>query len=120
MRYTNSGIEIQYRECQIARDAAKALEGTKGNQLQLESVREAWIGSIKTISDSQKLKQEDCSTLINFITNMPNDQYDAFSEFVEVLVKKGKGIDILIPYISRNGIVLTTVNRHDERTPDEY
>lgn len=119
MRYTNSGIEIQYRECQIARDAAKALMETEGNKFQLNEAREAWSMSIQSISDSQELKQADCSTLMQFISNMPANQYEAFTEYIEAFVKMGKGINILVPYISRNGILLMTVNRHDERIPEE-
>lgn len=120
MRYINSGIEIQYRECQIARDAAKKLKEAKGGQHQLKENRQAWIASVRSVADSLVLKQEDCITIVNFLTNMPQEQYEAFSEYVEFLVKRGKGIDILVPYISRNGMLLLTVNRHAEQEFGEY
>lgn len=120
MRYTNSGIELQYKESQIARDAAIGLKKAKGSLYRLEENREEWIACIRAVPNSQELKQEDCNTLVNFITHMPQDQYEATAEYIETLVKKEKGIDILIPYISRNGVVLMTVNRHDRREPGEY
>lgn len=119
MRYINNGIEIQYRECQIARDAAKDLNLMR-DSLQLKDMREAWIDSIKALSIHQEFKQADCNTLVNFITNMPLDQYEALTEYVEILVKKGKGIDILVPYISPNGVLIVTVNRHVVWEPEEY
>lgn len=120
MRYINNGIEIQYKECQIARDALKELEKSKESLCQPKADREAWITHIEAVSESQELKLSDCNTLVSFLLNMPQDYYEAFSEYVDTLVKKGKGIDILVPYISSNGLLLLTVNRHDEREPREY
>lgn len=119
MRYINNGVEIQYRECQIARDAAINIKETK-NSRHLKEKRQEWIASVKAVSNSQALKQADCITLVNFLSNMPQDQYEAFSEYAEILVKKEKGIDILVPYISKNGMVILTVNRHAEQVPGEY
>lgn len=120
MRYTSSGIELQYKESQIARDAAIGLKKAKGRLYRLEENRMEWIAYIKAVPNSQELKQEDCNTLVNFITNMPQDYYEAITEYMEILVEKEKGIDILVPYIARNGVVLMTVNRHGDREPGEY
>lgn len=113
MRYLNNGIEIQYRECQIARNTAKDLD-------ELKNKRKEWAARIREVPDRQILKQADCSTLANFISNMPQDYYDAMAEYVGTLLKKGRGIDIMVPYISTNGMLILTVNRHEKHEPGEY
>ena len=91
MRYVDNRIEIQYRECQILRDAAKAVlvENVDGGEL----------------------------------SDMDEEDVKAVAEYTECIVAKGKGIDIMQPYITENRKVILPVNVHtppDSLYPDDY
>ena len=57
MRYVDNRIEIQYRECQILRDAAKAVLVENVDRGVLFSQKERWLRSISDIAKSMKLKK---------------------------------------------------------------
>lgn len=112
MRYTNNGIEVQYRECQILRDAAKLLlekDFAKGTLLKC---KDAWIKNIKEISETYAQKQKHGKILANTLQDMDIKNFAAVSEYVEFLVIKDKGIDIMCPFIATSRVVILPVNKH--------
>ena len=92
MRYENNGIEIQYRECQILRDAAKELLADDGTAKDLVDQRDRWIQEIIFVLGEEYL--------------------EAMTEYIVSLVKKGKGIDIMVPFIASNKRLILPVNTH--------
>ena len=58
MRYIDNRIEIQYRECQILRDAAKTVLDEDAGMGNLFSQREIWLRSIEDTSKGMKLKRK--------------------------------------------------------------
>ena len=52
MRYENNGVEIQYRECQILRDAAKELLAGGEDTKHLVDQRDKWIQKLITYTNN--------------------------------------------------------------------
>ncbi|MEY8324969.1 hypothetical protein AALB47_13845 [Lachnospiraceae bacterium 54-11] len=123
MRYVDNRIEIQYRECQILRDAAKAVLVENVDRGVLFSQKERWLRSISDIAKSMKLKKKSATVLVQMLSDMDEEDVKAVAEYTESIVAKGKGIDIMQPYITENRKVILPVNVHtppDSLYPDDY
>lgn len=123
MRYIDNRIEIQYRECQILRDAAKAVITESDGRGELFSQKESWLKSIANTAKGMKLKRKSAIVLVQMLSDMDEEDVRAVAEYTESLVIKGKGIDIMQPYITENRKVILPVNIHipsDSVYPDEH
>lgn len=122
MRYIDNRIEIQYRECQILRDAAKSVLGESVDEGDLFSYKESWLKSISEIANGMELKKKSATALVRMLSDMDEDDIKAVAEYAESLVIKGKGIDIMQPYVTKNRKIILPVNIHnsaDSTFPDE-
>lgn len=123
MRYIDNRIEIQYRECQILRDAARAVLAEGVDRGELFSQKESWLRSISDTAKSMKLKKKSATVLVQMLSYMDEEDVKAVAEYTESLVTRGKGIDIMQPYITENRKVILPVNIHtpsDSLYPDDY
>lgn len=123
MRYIDNRIEIQYRECQILRDAAKTVLTEGADRGELFSQKESWLKSISDTAKTMKLKKKSTTVLVQMLSDMDEEDVRAVAEYTESLVIKGKGIDIMQPYITQNRRVILPVNIHtpsDSAYPDDY
>ncbi len=123
MRYIDNRIEIQYRECQILRDAAKTVLAEGADKGKLFSQKESWLKSISDTAKTMKLKKKSTTVLVQMLSDMDEEDVRAVAEYTESLVIKGKGIDIMQPYITQNRRVILPVNIHtpsDSAYPDDY
>lgn len=123
MRYIDNRIEIQYRECQILRDAAKAVLDEGAGRGELYFQKESWLKSIADTAQGMKLKRKSATVLVQMLSDMDEEDVRAVAEYTEFLVIKGKGIDIMQPYITENRKVILPVNVHtptDSAYPDEH
>lgn len=112
MRYENNGVEIQYRECQILRDAAKGLLAGAENAKCLTDQRDGWIQAIHDIADASEAKGKYAIPVAQFLAGMGEEYLEAVAEYTVSLVRKGKGIDILVPFIASNKKLILPVNTH--------
>ncbi len=122
MRYIDNRIEIQYRECQILRDAAKAVLAEGADRGELFSQKGIWLESILDIAKNMQLKKKSATVLVQMLSDMDEEDVKAVAEYTESLAIKGKGIDIMQPYIAENRKVILPVNLHtpfDSLYPDE-
>lgn len=118
MRYIDNGIEIQYRECQILRDTAKEVLQEKNLENGLAQHKSDWLTKLKVLSENNERKRTYAAPASVFLGNLSDDMYEAVSEYVESLVAKGKGIDIMTPYVTGNGKIILPVNTHAAREVD--
>lgn len=118
MRYIDDGIEIQYRECQILRDTAKEVLQEEGLEGGLEHHRSDWCARLKALSEGNERKRPYAAPVSVFLGSLSDDLYEAVSEYVESLVAKGRGIDIMMPYVTGNGKIILPVNTHAAREVD--
>lgn len=112
MRYINNGIEIQYRECQILRDAAKPFFEEELKKGILAEKKEEWIQKVEQITMSDTPKQKYGKVLAKMLKGVEEKDFKALAEYTEYLVKKGKGIDIMCPFIAQNKVIILPVNIH--------
>ncbi len=112
MRYENNGLEIQYRECQILRDAAKELFTDAENAKSLANQRDRWIQAIRDIADASEAKGKYAIPVAQFLSGMREDYLEAVAEYAISLVRKGKGIDIMVPFIASDKKLILPVNTH--------
>lgn len=112
MRYINNGIEIQYRECQILRDAAKPFFEEEFKKGILAEKKEEWIQKVEQITMSDTPKQKYGKVLAKMLKGVEEKEFKALAEYTEYLVKKGKGIDIMCPFIAQNKVIILPVNIH--------
>lgn len=123
MRYIDNRIEIQYRECQILRDAAKVVLAEGADSGELFSQKESWLKSIADTAKDMKLKRKSATALVQMLSGMDGEDVRAVAEYTESLVIKEKGIDIMQPYITQNRKVILPVNIHtpsDSAYPDDH
>lgn len=112
MIYILDGVEIQYRECQILRDTAKSIlqkEEVGG----LSQCKAEWIAELAHLEEKNALKGKQAKALSVALMNLPEDIFEAVVEYVEFLVEKGKGIDIMVPFTTRNLRTILPVNTHE-------
>lgn len=112
MRYENNGVEIQYRECQILRDAAKELLADKEDAKNLVDQRDRWIQAIRDIAEASEAKEKYALPAAQFLAGMGEEYLEAVAEYAVSLVKKGKGIDIMVPFTASNKRLILPVNTH--------
>lgn len=115
MKYTENGIEVQYRECQILRDTAKNLLNNvedQKNEQTLVKQKADWIHEINKLSkDKQKGRYSE--SLSRILCHMDEENYLGLVEYIIFLIKKEKGIDIMVPYITQNKVLILPVNLHE-------
>ena len=112
MRYENNGVEIQYRECQILRDAAKELLADQEDAKNLVDQRGRWIQAIRDIAEASEAKEKFALPVAQFLAGMGEEYLEAVAEYAVGLVKKGKGIDIMVPFTASNKRLILPVNTH--------
>lgn len=112
MRYENNGIEIQYRECQILRDAAKELIADSDGVKDLVNQRDRWIQAIRDTAETSEAKKKYAIPAAQFLSGIGEEYLEAVAEYTESLVRKGKGIDIMVPFIASNKRLILPVNTH--------
>ena len=112
MRYENNGVEIQYRECQILRDAAKELLAGGEDTKNLVDQRDKWIQAIRDIADASEAKRKFAISAAQFLSGMKEEYLKAVAEYTISLVRKGKGIDIMVPFTASNKRLILPVNTH--------
>lgn len=112
MRYENNGVEIQYRECQILRDAAKELLAGGEDTKNLVDQRDKWIQAIRDIADASEAKRKFAMPAAQFLSGMKEEYLEAVAEYTISLVRKGKGIDIMVPFTASNKRLILPVNTH--------
>lgn len=112
MRYENNGIEIQYRECQILRDAAKELLADNGGAKDLVDQRDRWIQAIRDTAEVSEAKKKYAIPAAQFLSGIGEEYLEAVAEYTVSLVRKGKGIDIMVPFIASNKRLILPVNTH--------
>lgn len=108
--YLGCGVEIQYRECQILRETAGEI--LKGGGALAQS-RDEWIRLIEQAAHTNELKASYAGPMAVFLRNVSDDMFEAVSEYAGHLVAKGRGIDIMVPYMAQNGHTILPVNLHD-------
>lgn len=113
MIYILDGVEIQYRECQILRDTAKDVLQEKDGPGGLSQYKEEWIAQLEHLAEENALKSKYAVPLATALRNLPGDMFEAVSEYVEFLVEKGKGIDIMVPFTATNLRTILPVNTHE-------
>lgn len=113
MQYLNNGFEIQYKECQVLREAVDEAVRLEDNQ---EISQEKLIEYIKTIGTKQKLKEPFCRSLIRFIPMMQEDDYHELLLFAKKLISRERGIRIMEPHFCGNRKIIIVVNRHEHWT----
>ena len=86
MRYENNGLEIQYRECQILRDAAKGLLTDAENTKSLVDQRDKWIQAIRDIADASEAKGKYAIPVVKFLSCMREEYLEAVAEKGRVLI----------------------------------
>ena len=118
MRYIDDGIEIQYRECQILRDTAKEALQEKGLEGGLAQHKPDWAARLEMLAESNERKRPYAAPALVFLSDLSDDMLKAVSEYVETLVMKGRGIDILTPYVTKNEKIILPVNTHAAREVD--
>ena len=118
MRYIDDGIEIQYRECQILRDTAKEVLQEINLESGLAQHKSDWVAKLERLAESNERKRLYASPASVFLSNLSEDMLEAVSEYVETLVIKGRGIDIMVPYVTRNEKIILPVNAHAAREMD--
>ena len=118
MRYIDDGIEIQYRECQILRDTAKEVLQEINLESGLAQHKSDWVAKLERLAESNERKRPYASPASVFLSNLSEDMLEAVSEYVETLVIKGRGIDIMMPYVTRNEKIILLVNTHSAREVD--
>lgn len=109
MRYMECGVEIQYRECQILRETAG--ETLKGNGSLVQS-KEEWIRMIEQAAHGNELKASYAAPMAVFLRNLSDDLFESVAEYAEHLVKKGRGIDVMVPFMAQSGQMILPVNVH--------
>lgn len=110
MQYLNNGYEIQYRECQVLREAV----GEAIRQAAAEEISQTrLIEHIQLIGADQKPKEPFCRSLTKFIPMMEEEDYIELMNFVMELVSRERGIRILKPHFCGNGKIIIVVNRHE-------
>lgn len=110
MQYLNNGFEIQYRECQVLREAA----GEAVRQAAAEDISQPrLVEHIRLIGAEQKPKGPFCRSLIKLIPTMEEEDYIELMNFVMELVSRERGIRILKPHFCGNGKIIIVVNRHE-------
>lgn len=112
MRYENNGVEIQYRECQILRDAAKELLAGGEDTKNLVDQRDKWIQAIRDIAEASEAKGKFAIPAAQFLSGMKEEYLEAVAEYTISLVRKGKGIDIMVPFTASNKRLILPVNTH--------
>lgn len=112
MRYENNGIEIQYRECQILRDAAKELLADSDDAKNLVNQRDRWIQAIRDTAEVSEAKRQYAISAAQFLSGIGEEYLEAVAEYTVSLVRKGKGIDIMVPFIASNKRLILPVNTH--------
>lgn len=112
MIYILDGVEIQYRECQILRDTAKNIL-QKEEAGGLSQCKAEWIAELEHLEEQNALKGKQAKALSVALMNLPEDMFEAVAEYVEFLVEKGKGIDIMVPFTTRNLQTILPVNTHE-------
>lgn len=110
MQYLNNGFEIQYRECQVLREAVSELIRQDAAE-EISQVR--LVEYIRLIGAEHKPKEPFCRSLIKFIPTMEEEDYIELMKFAMELVSRERGIRILKPYFCRNGKIIIVVNRHE-------
>lgn len=118
MRYIDDGIEIQYRECQILRDTAKEVLQEMNLESGLAQHKSDWVVRLERLAESNERKRPYASSASVFLSNLSDDMFEAVSEYVETLAIKGRGIDIMVPYVTRNEKIILPVNTHVAREVD--
>lgn len=118
MRYIDDGIEIQYRECQILRDTAKEVLQEMNMESGLAQHKSEWVARLERLAESNERKRPYASPVSVFLSNLSDDMLEAVSEYVETFVKRGRGIDIMVPYVTRNEKIILPVNTHVAREVD--
>jgi hypothetical protein len=109
MKYMESGIEIQYRECQILRETAGEILKDADCLIQF---KEDWIGLIEQAAHTNELKASYAAPMAVFLRNLSDDLFEAVSEYAGYLVNKGRGIDVMVPYKTQNRRIILPVNLH--------
>lgn len=112
MRYVNNGIEIQYRECQILRETAKSLAIEDIDAQSLADQRDGWICAIREIAENSKAKKQYAIPIISFLSAIEKEYLNAVAEYTVSLIEKERGIDIMVPYITSNKVLVLPVNTH--------
>lgn len=113
MIYTLDGVEIQYRECQILRDTAKEVMQGKEKAERLRYHKKEWIMQLEHLAKQNPLKRTYAEPLAAALQRLPEDMFEAVSEYVEFLVQKGRGIDIMEPFMAENLRTILPVNVHE-------
>ncbi len=111
MRYMNGGVEIQYRECQIMREAAKSFVKEESGSL-VDNV-EQWLAQMNAEASEQGIKGRIIPPMTQFLAQMDSGRLKAVAEFVEYLADRGRGIDIMVPFTASNHYTVLPVNIHE-------
>lgn len=111
MRYMNGGVDIQYRECQIMREAAKSFVKEESGSL-VDNV-EQWLAKMNAEASEQGIKGRIIPPMTQFLAQMDSGRLKAVAEFVEYLAARGRGIDIMVPFKASNHYTVLPVNIHE-------
>lgn len=109
MQYLNNSFEIQYRECQVLREAAS--EAIRYGETEISQSK--LVEHIRLIGMEQKPKEPFCRSLVRFIPMMEEEDYIELIKLVRELVSRERGIRILEPHFCGNGKIIVVVNRHE-------
>ena len=113
MIYTLDGVEIQYRECQILRDTAKEVMQGKEKAERLIYYKREWILQLECLARQNPLKRKYADSLAVALQRLPEDMFEAVSEYIEFLIQKGRGIDIMELFVAENLRTILPVNVHE-------
>lgn len=113
MIYILDGVEIQYRECQILRETAGNVLRGKNEAGSPAQYKEEWIAQLERLAESSESKRRYAVPLSKTLAMLPEDIFEAVSEYAAFLVKKGRGIDIMVPFTAANLRTILPVNTHE-------
>lgn len=124
MRYQTTGLELEYRDCQVLRNVAKEwLAGDMENcQEWLRAEKEQFIEFLLEQAEVEELesKKERLKKLAVGIKLMMKEYYEVLVAYIAYLLLPESQIDLNVPFDIDTGCYIMPVNTHRADTERIY
>lgn len=124
MRYQLTGLELEYRDCQMLRNAAEEwLAGDMENgKERLRAEKEQFIEFLLEQVELEELesKKERLKKLAKGISWMTKEYYEVLIAYIAYLLLPESQIDLNIPFDIDTGCYILPVNTHRDDTERIY
>lgn len=124
MRYQPTGLELEYRDCQVLRNVAKEwLAGDMENcQEWLRAEKEQFIEFLLEQAEVEELesKKERLKKLAVGIKLMMKEYYEVLVAYIAYLLLPESQIDLNVPFDIDTGCYIMPVNTHRADTERIY